>query len=201
MIHPDTELRYVNDIIGYGVFATRSIPKGTITWVRDDLDRVFTQDQVARMSDVYKQILDKYGYLDRHGHTILCWDNARFMNHSCATSCLSPGYDFEVAVRDLMPGDELTDDYGTLNLESSFDCACTWPQCRGRIHPEDRVRMADHWDELLRGAFPAIRHVAQPLWSVVKQKEEAILASTDVSRMRSCRFHHMACGFSDRVSA
>ena len=40
MIHPDTELRYVNDAIGYGVFATRHIPCGTITWVRDHLDQI-----------------------------------------------------------------------------------------------------------------------------------------------------------------
>jgi len=31
VIHPDTELRFVNPDIGYGVFATRFIPKGSIT--------------------------------------------------------------------------------------------------------------------------------------------------------------------------
>jgi hypothetical protein len=30
MIHPDTELRRVNDLIGYCVFAIRPIPRGTI---------------------------------------------------------------------------------------------------------------------------------------------------------------------------
>ncbi|MHC5084588.1 MAG: SET domain-containing protein, partial [Planctomycetota bacterium] len=34
MIHPDTELRKVNETIGYGVFATRHIPKGTILYVK-----------------------------------------------------------------------------------------------------------------------------------------------------------------------
>ena len=28
MIHPDTELRYINEVFGYGVFATSFIPKG-----------------------------------------------------------------------------------------------------------------------------------------------------------------------------
>ena len=90
MIHPDTDLRYVNDVIGYGVFATRPIPRGTITWVRDNLDQAFSTDQILRMAEPYKQILAKYGYTDRHGATILCWDHARFMNHSCEASCLSP---------------------------------------------------------------------------------------------------------------
>jgi hypothetical protein len=37
MIHPWTELRFINDSIGYGVFATQFIPKGTIVWALDDL--------------------------------------------------------------------------------------------------------------------------------------------------------------------
>jgi hypothetical protein len=193
MTHPDTELRYVNDVIGYGVFATRPIPRGTITWVRDDFDRAFSPAQVLRMSEPYQQILNRYGFTDRHGDTILCWDHARFMNHACDASCLSAGYDFEVAVRDLEPGDELTDDYGTLNLDSSFTCACSRPKCRGLIQPEDSARYADRWDEILRAAFPSIPQVAQPLWPFVKQPERVLAASSDVTKMRSCRFHNVAC--------
>jgi hypothetical protein len=192
MIHPDTELRYVNDIIGYGVFATRHIPCGTITWVRDEFDQAFSADRILAMREPYKQVLSRYGYIDRHGSTILCWDHARFMNHSCDASCLSAGYDFEVAVRDLGPGDELTDDYGTLNLEESFTCACSRPQCRGQIQPDDNARNADRWDELLRAAFPSIREVPQPLWALLKEKDGVLVASADVTRMRSCRFHHVA---------
>jgi hypothetical protein len=196
MIHPDTELRYVNDVIGFGVFATRHIPRGTITWVRDKLDQAFSPDRIASMSELYRQFLDKYGYTDRHGDTILCWDHARFMNHSCEASCFSAGYDFEVAVRDLQPGDELTDDYGTLNLDASFLCACARPNCRGEIGPADSVLNADRWDDLLREAFPSIRHVEQPLWSAVSEmdKDAVLVASLDVSRMRSCRFHHLTNG-------
>ena len=31
MIHPDTELRFINNVVGYGVVAKKLIPKGTIT--------------------------------------------------------------------------------------------------------------------------------------------------------------------------
>jgi uncharacterized protein len=203
MTHPDTELRYVNDVIGYGVFATRHIPRGTITWVRDDLDQAFSAAQILGMHEPYQHILSRYGYIDRQGSTILCWDHARFMNHSCEASCLSAGYDFEVAVRDLEPGDELTDDYGMLNLESSFTCACSRPQCRGLIQPDDSARNSDRWDEMLRAAFPAIRQVAQPLWPFVKEPGGVLAASSDVARMRSCRFHHilrdLATGFERRA--
>jgi hypothetical protein len=192
MTHPDTELRYVNDVIGYGVFATRCIPRGTITWVRDDLDQAFSAAQILAMTEPYQHILSRYGYVDRQGSTILCWDHARFMNHSCDASCLSAGYDFEVAARDLQPGDELTDDYGTLNLDSSFTCACSLPQCRRLIQPDDSVRNAEHWDDILRAAFPSIRQVAQPLWPFVKDPGGVLAASLEVARMRSCRFHHVA---------
>lgn len=38
MIHPDTELRFINEKIGYGVVALKLIPRGTITWALDKLD-------------------------------------------------------------------------------------------------------------------------------------------------------------------
>ena len=43
MIHPKTELQFINKEIGYGVVATEFIPAGTITWVLDKLDREFTR--------------------------------------------------------------------------------------------------------------------------------------------------------------
>jgi hypothetical protein len=191
MIHPDTELRFVNDKIGYGVFATRDIPRGTITWVRDTLDQTFSPDQIRLMPEGYQHILGKYAYTDRHGKLVLCWDHARFMNHSCEATCLSAGYDFEIAVRHVRAGEELTDDYGTLNLESSFSCACSSAKCRGFVHPEDCLYGAERWDELLRDNFPLVQQVAQPLWWLVKEQEEVLLASRDVSRMKSCRLHHV----------
>lgn len=194
MIHPDTELRFVNDRIGHGVFATRDIPRGTITWVRDSLDQSFTVEQVRHMREGYQPILFKYGYTDRHGKIVLCWDHARFLNHSCEATCLSPGYDFEIAVRDIRAGEELTDDYGTLNLESSFTCACSSAQCRGQVHPEDQIYGVERWDELLRESFPLIQKVTQPLWWLVNEKDDVQQAIADVSRMRSCRLHNVHCG-------
>ena len=96
MIHPDTELRLVDERIGYGVFATRRIPAGTITWIRDALDRGFTRQAIDAMEPAYRAILDKYTFVDAIGEHVLCWDIARFVNHSCDPTCLAPGYDFEV---------------------------------------------------------------------------------------------------------
>ena len=74
MIHPHTELRFINYEIGYGVVATQFIPKGTITWAYDELDRSFTPAQVYAMDPVYQEILRKYCYRDNKGNHVLCWD-------------------------------------------------------------------------------------------------------------------------------
>jgi hypothetical protein len=60
MIHPHTELRFISPELGYGVFARRFIPKGTITWALDALDRSFSPSQVSAMAPLYREILDKY---------------------------------------------------------------------------------------------------------------------------------------------
>lgn len=173
MFHPHTELRFVSESIGLGVFATQLIPKGTITWALDALDQVFPPTALDSMSPMLRGVMDKYSFTDRRGKLILCWDHARFVNHSCEANCLSPGgFDFEIAVRDIHAGEELTDDYGTLNIDHGFECLCGSKGCRGRIMPDDAVRMADTWDGLIQGAVSRIGSVKQPLWELVKDPEE-----------------------------
>lgn len=178
MIHPDTELRFVNPQIGYGVFATRLIPKGTITWVRDRLDQAFTPAAIEQLPAAYQDILLKYSFIDGRGCFVLCWDHARFVNHSCEPTCRSAGYDFEVAIRDIQPGEELTDDYGSLNLEWDFECSCGLATCRLRVRPGDLLSFAADWDVIVSEPFRQILAVPQPLWPFLEEKEpvEAALA-------------------------
>jgi hypothetical protein len=172
MIHPHTELRFINPELSFGVFATRRIPKGTLTWVRDDLDQVVLPDRIAALSPVYRALLEKYTFRDASGQYILCWDLGRFVNHSCAPSCLGPDADFEVAVRDIRPGEELTDDYGTLHLQAheSFDCRCGAADCRGCVGPGDALTRAAVWETLWRPALALLRQVPQPLGPVLEHR-------------------------------
>ena len=137
LIHPDSELRFVNPAIGYGLFATRPIPKGSITWAADALDQIISPARLAALPEILSRQVHRYSYLNGRGDRILCWDHGRFVNHSCAASCLSPGFDFEIAVRDIAAGEQLTDDYGTLNPEEPFLCLCDAPNCRGQVLPDD----------------------------------------------------------------
>ena len=53
MLHPHTELRFVSPEIGYGIFATAFIPKGTITWVKDELDRIIPKEKINDFMNEY----------------------------------------------------------------------------------------------------------------------------------------------------
>ncbi len=172
MMHPSTELRLVDERIGYGVFATRAIPRGTITWVRDALDRSFTRQAIDAMEPAYRTLLDKYTFVDASGGYVLCWDIARFVNHSCDPTCLAPGYDFEIALRDIPAGEQLTDDYGSLNIQQLLECRCAAAGCRGKVCPGDLLRHADEWDARVAAAFSSLGSVPQPLWEFVKDKTE-----------------------------
>ncbi len=172
MLHPHTELRFINERIGSGVFATRPIPRGTITWARCSLDRVIAPAEFERLPASSRALVHKYGYLDRTRSWVLCWDLAKYVNHSCRPNCLSPGYEFEIAVRDIRAGEQLTDDYGSLNLERPMKCLCGARSCRKVIRPDDLVRNAEVWDRAIHKAFCEIRDVPQPLWSVVAEKRE-----------------------------
>jgi len=122
MIHPHTQLQFINPQIGYGVVATSFIPKGTITWIFDPLDQVFTPGEIKKLAPVFQDKLNTYTYRDHEGNFILCWDHSRFVNHSFHSNCISTAYNFELAVRDIQPGEELTDDYGYLNVTEPFIC-------------------------------------------------------------------------------
>jgi hypothetical protein len=162
MLHPHTEWRFINPQVGYGVVATRFIPRGTIIWALDDVDRAFSQAEVAHMARFYRAIIAKYAYVGASGAYILCWDLARYINHSCRPTCLSTGYEFELAARDIMPGEELTDDYGSLNLTEASECHCGHAECRRIIQPDDYLRYADAWDAAILPSCRAQFYVWQP---------------------------------------
>ena len=201
MIHPHTELRFVSPLIGWGVFATAFIPRGTITWVFDDLDQIVTPAKAQALPPLLSEAVEKYSYLNGRNERILCWDHSRYINHSCRATCLSPGFDFEIAVRDIAAGEELTDDYGTLNLESPFPCRCGVPDCRQTIGREDFETCGHQWDELVQSAFPLMSQVPQPLWELVRERQTVELTLAGRRPIPSCRVHDLGAQVEHRVQS
>ncbi len=166
MMHPDTKIEFISDEIGYGVVAEKFIPKGTITWVQDELDQIFTPQQYEDLNSVSKEMMDKYSFRNSKGNFILCWDLAKYVNHSFNANCLSTAYDFEIAVRDIFPGEQLTDDYGYLNVTEPFVAKDEGTE-RKVVYPDDLLRYHPEWDEKIQDAFGSLKSVQQPLLSLV----------------------------------
>ena len=192
MIHPDTELRFINDVVGYGVVAKKFIPKGTITWVQDDLDQVFTPEAIQKLNPVMLNHLDTYCFTNNKGEKILCWDNAKFVNHSFNSSCMSTAYDFEIAIRDIYPGEQLTDDYGYLNISEPFEAEDEGTE-RKIVYPDDILKYHTIWDQAVIDNLQNINKLAQPLDKFIsaKTREEfnrVISGESPLRSIKSCYF-------------
>lgn len=191
MLHPETEIRPIGAALGAAVVATRLIPAGTLVWVNDGLDQMLSRNQVAGFPEPLRSAVKNHGYFDRGGNVVLCWDNARYVNHSCEPNSLSPGYGFDIATRDIQPGEPITNDYLTLNLECEFTCQCGAPTCRGDIHRVSAHRLVATWDSLIEAVMPRVFEVPQALWGLLtdEDREELEAIKAGIRRPRSCEWH------------
>lgn len=169
MIHPHTEIAFINKEVGYGVVATKCIPAGTITWVLDKLDREFSPKEVDEMEQVYQDILNTYTYRNNKGNFVLCWDHGKYVNHSFEANCLSTAYDFEVAIRDIEVGEQLTDDYGYLNITKPFRGIDEGTK-RKVVYPDDLLKYHKVWDNKISKVFSKIPKVNQDLGHLISKE-------------------------------
>jgi len=193
MIHPDTEVRFISDEIGHGVFAVKPIKKGTITWAMDELDREFTPEQIRSMGEVCREVVMTYTYRNRKGNYIFCWDNGRYMNHSFRANCIATAYNFEIAIRDIKPGEQLTNDYGFLNIIEPFR---PYPEGTRRkvVYPNDLEKYSKEWDRKIFPAFMKIIKVEQALKKVISpdrwaQIERIVAGKEEIQSIRNNYFH------------
>jgi uncharacterized protein len=107
-------------IHGLGVYTPQRIPAGTLIWQFDEAaDWKIRPEEMERFPEPYQERLRAYCYLSEEGVYVLCGDNAKFMNHSDNPNCDDTGGQFTIALRDIEPGEELTCDYSTFDMESS----------------------------------------------------------------------------------
>lgn len=165
MIHPDTELKHVNETKGRGVFATKPIPKGTITYVKDPLEiEIKPGDPRLQMPEL-SSLIETYSYIDENGIRILSWDNAKYVNHCCCCNTMSTGYGFEIAISDIDAGEEITDEYGMFNVEYTMQLSCEKSECRKSVSSSDLETYYKVWDDMVRTSLEFVNDVEQPLLS------------------------------------
>lgn len=101
-------------IAGIGLFAETLVPKGTVVWKTNPLiDILLSKEEAESLSEPSKAQFYNYAYLDKnHGKYLLCGDDGRFFNHSREPNCDDSHPHMTVALVDILPGEELTVDYG-----------------------------------------------------------------------------------------
>lgn len=178
MIHPDTELKYINESIGFGVFATGFIPAGTMTWVLDDLDQRLDESFAKKLDPLRWAQVSKYSYKDHEGKYVLCWDLGRFVNHSFNANCVGTAYDFSIAFRDIYPGEELTEDYRSYCCDGDFECLPENGFTPRIITTNDFWQHYQEWDLQACEGMQYFNKVKQPLGfllnPLVREKVQAI---------------------------
>ena len=163
--------------------------------MQDPLDREIPPDEVASLHPDLLERASRYCYRNRFGHYVLCWDHTRYMNHSFNANCVTTPYHLELAVRDIAAGEELTSDYGTLNIVEPFE-PVDEGHWRKIVHPDDLANHHAHWDALLAEAFPCVDAVDQPLRGLLDSAvwEICLRIGTGRESMRSIRECHCNTG-------
>jgi hypothetical protein len=167
VIHPSTELRYIDEVVGLGVFATARLPKGTITYVWDPLEIEILPEDPRLQDPTLASIIERYSYIDPRGVRIVSWDHAKYVNHCCQANTMSTAYGFEIAVRDIEAGEHITDEYGMFNLPEAMVLRCSKHSCRKKVQAGDLARYHERWDAQIKSALAMVEQVEQPLWPLV----------------------------------
>jgi hypothetical protein len=175
MMHPATALTYIGPVRGFGIVAKAPIPKGTLIYVLDKLDIVIRPGDPLNNDPLYEEVLTTYAYTEPNGNRILCWDHGKYMNHCCQPNTLSTGFGFEIAIKDIAIGEEVTDHYALLNLEYPMELQCDKPGCNGKIIPGELSIHHEWMDARIKEALAKLRSVPQPLYKLLDRSTKASL--------------------------
>ena len=179
MIIPWVKIQWISDEKGYGLLATRDIPKGTVTFVQDGLDIVISPEGLDSINPMLREYVEKYSYEDLLGNRIVSWDLGKYMNHDDSANTLSTGYGFEIAIRDIKKGEEVTDDYRIFSTHHDTD---NWhiQTSEKELIPEFPEELEEGWDQKVLDSISCLTKVEQPLkdfvdpevWASVKTVSE-----------------------------
>lgn len=101
-------------IHGIGLFAAERIAAGRIWWrYEPSLDQIRTAKEVEDMPPDARDFWVKYAFVRADDSRILCFDHARFVNHSATPNTREDDNGNSVAAVDIEVGEEITEDYTT----------------------------------------------------------------------------------------
>ena len=135
---PNTEIRG-SEIEGRGIFAIDQIKKHEVVAIKGghifdgaqlkELEKVLGPAEIQIGDDLF---IGPVSREDREGAML-------FLNHSCDPNVGVKGQIVFVAMRDIEPGEEITQDWAMTDDDdsTSMTCNCGNPNCRGSITGKD----------------------------------------------------------------
>jgi hypothetical protein len=134
MLHLDIEKRN-SSISGNGLFAIRPFMQGTIIWRLEPGDRLITYKELFKLPREQRQLPIRY-----RDNMFIATDGTEYLNHSCDANTWWTN-DALVASRDILEGDEISLDYGTVDAhlwwKPKWECSCKTKNCRRFITGRD----------------------------------------------------------------
>jgi uncharacterized protein len=113
-----------SNISGRGVFARRAFRKGEIV-LRWDVSRKIRRNDIDSLPLAQQHFLNPFD----EEFFVLLGEPERYVNHSCANNTRVENFT-DIAVRDILPGEEITSDYQSGGAVVDFVCCCGAPSCR-----------------------------------------------------------------------
>ncbi len=153
VLHSAIVARSKGAIHEFGLFTTRLIRKGALIWELDEPTYIWKE--IMLWPEERLRAFKRYGFqcgVDRYS---LAEGTSREANHSCDPNTWWAGSDSIVARRDIRPGEEVTYDYSTCDIDLVFemDCNCGSPSCRGKI--SNRDYLDPKWQEQYGSNLPS----------------------------------------------
>lgn len=145
-LHPHIEKRWINDQIGYGLFAVKFIKKGETLSVISGA--IMPKAEIALISQKFIEHLEKYS-IEIDDDLILyptdTLNNVFYMNHSCNPNAGNSDPYALIAMRDINAGEQITYDYATTDANDIFErgemnCFCGAANCRLIITGDDWMK-------------------------------------------------------------
>ena len=124
---------------GVCLVTTRLIRAGELVWELDEPS--YTLEEIESWPQERREAFEWYGFqcgVDRYS---LPEGLSREMNHSCDPNTWWRGSYALVARSDIRPGEEITYDYSTADVDHVFEmeCNCGSPRCRGTVSNRDHL--------------------------------------------------------------
>lgn len=152
---------------GKGLYARQLVPKGTIICFESAGYRIIPAEEYETMSDLAKE----HVYQRVDGTYLAPSDDSKYFNHSCNANVLDSRLGFDIVVRDIKKGEEVTYDYRAFSFKE-MECHCGAKNCCGFLtyeHPApEKLRL--FWAKKVDSALRQVNKVEQPLGEKVRYR-------------------------------